>query len=102
MIVSLYGPNRDNPQFYAELEERISEVGFENLITGGDCDIQFVISDQLFLDVLLMKIRSKTISYATMKKSVDKKKEKDLQNNIQSLETRIKLTEDEKGKLELN
>ena len=31
-------------------------------------DIQFVISDQLFLDVLLMKIRSKTISYATMKK----------------------------------
>ena len=25
------------------------------------CDIQFVISDQLFLDVLLMKIRSKTI-----------------------------------------
>jgi len=33
------------------------------------CDIQFVISDQLFLDVLLMKIRSKTISYATMKKT---------------------------------
>ena len=32
------------------------------------CNIQFVFSDQLFLDVLLMEIRSKTISYATMKK----------------------------------
>ena len=250
VIVSLYGPNRDNPEFYAELEERISEVRFENLIIGGDwnlvldftldyynykhfnnakaqeqvenlminldlldiwreihpemrrytwrrntplqqsrldfflisdllstyvteadikpgyrtdhsmitltltlgkletrnkllwkfnnsllkdklfaneinyvirtvieeyaalpysreqlpfipkCGIQFVISDQLFLDVLLMKIRSKTISYATMKKRVDQEKERDLQNNIQSLETKIKLTEDEKGKLE--
>ena len=29
-------------------------------------DIQFVISDQLSLDVLLMKIRSKTIYYATV------------------------------------
>ena len=47
-----------------------------------------------------MKIRSKTISYATMKKRVDQEKERDLQNNIQSLETKIKLTEDEKGKLE--
>ena len=39
MIVSLYGPNRDNPEFYAELEERISEVGFENLIIGGDWNL---------------------------------------------------------------
>ena len=76
VIVSLYGPNRDNPEFYAELEERISEVGFENLIIGGDCDIQFLISDQLFLDVLLMKIRSKTISYATMKKKCGSEKGK--------------------------
>ncbi|WP_419612192.1 hypothetical protein, partial [Thiolapillus sp.] len=55
-------------------------------------DVQFVISDQLFLDVLLMKIRSKTISYATMKKRVDEEKEKDLQNSIQRLETKINLT----------
>ena len=39
-------------------------------------DIQFVISDQLFLDALLMKIRSKTISYAAMKKKLDEKKGK--------------------------
>ena len=32
MIVSLYGPNRDNPEFYAELEERISEVGLKILL----------------------------------------------------------------------
>ena len=31
-------------------------------------DIQFTISNQLFLDVLVMKIRSKTIPFATMKK----------------------------------
>ena len=36
MIVSLYGPNRDNPEFYVKLEDRISEIGFENLIIGGD------------------------------------------------------------------
>ena len=35
MIVSFYGTNCDNPEFYAELEERISEADFENLIIGG-------------------------------------------------------------------
>ena len=39
LIVSLYGPNRDNPDFYVELEERISEVGFENLIIEGDWNL---------------------------------------------------------------
>ena len=47
-----------------------------------------------------MKIRSKTTSYATMKKRVDEAKEKVLQNSIQRLETKINLTEDEKMKLE--
>ena len=35
VIVSLYGPNRDHWEFYAE---RVSEVGFENLI-GGDWNL---------------------------------------------------------------
>ena len=39
----------------------------EQLTLIPKLSIQFVISDQLFLDVLLMKIRSKTISNATMK-----------------------------------
>ena len=48
----------------------------EQLSKIPKCDIQFVISDQLFLNVLLMKIRSKTISYAAMKKHLDEKKKK--------------------------
>ena len=47
-----------------------------------------------------MKIRSKTISYAAMKKHLDEKKEKDLENSFQSLEAKIVLTENEKRKLE--
>ena len=35
-IVNLYGPNRDDPEFYAELQERINDVGFENIIIDGD------------------------------------------------------------------
>ena len=31
----MYGPNRDDPEFYVEFEERINEVGFENIIIGG-------------------------------------------------------------------
>ena len=42
LIVSLYGPNRDNTEFYVELEERISEVGFENPIIGGEWKYKFV------------------------------------------------------------
>ena len=41
---------------------------WEQLSNIPKCDIQFAILDQLFLDVLLMKIRSKTIYYATIKK----------------------------------
>lgn len=62
--------------------------------------IQFVISDQLFLDVLLMKIRAKTIAYATMKKRKNEEKEKELENNIETLEKKIDATTEEKRKLE--
>ena len=39
LIVSLYGPNRDDPEFNAELEERINDVGLENIIIGGDWNL---------------------------------------------------------------
>ena len=39
LIVSQYGPNRDDPEFYIELEERINDVGFENIIIGGDWNL---------------------------------------------------------------
>ena len=48
----------------------------EQLSKIPKCDIQFVISDQLFLDVLLMKICSKTVSYAATKKRLDEKKKR--------------------------
>ena len=39
LIISLYGPNRDNPEFYIELEERINETGSENIVIGGDWNL---------------------------------------------------------------
>ena len=63
-------------------------------------DIQFTISDQLFLDVLLMKIRSKTIGYATMKKrKTERKKRKKLEENIKPLEKKVQRTFEEKKKI---
>ena len=41
LIVSLYGPNRDDPEFYAELEEPINDVAFENIIVGGNWNLVF-------------------------------------------------------------
>ena len=46
------------------------------------CEVQFVISDKLLLDVLLMKVRTKVISFACKKKRENKEKEKILENNI--------------------
>ena len=39
LTVSLYEPNRDDPEFYAELEERINDIDFENVIIGGDWNL---------------------------------------------------------------
>jgi len=58
-------------------------------------DISFTISDQLFLDVLLMKIRAKTISYATWKKRKYQEKENNLQKHIEELEEKVNLSSEE-------
>ena len=47
-----------------------------------------------------MKIRTKTISYATTKKRQTEEKEKNLENSIKRLEAKTSLTEDEKRILE--
>ena len=57
-------------------------------------EIQFLVSDDTLLDFLLMKIRSKTIAYATMKKKRVNKKEIDLEKDIQKLEKSDKSQED--------
>ena len=62
MIVSLYGPNRDNPEFYAELEERISEAGFENLIIGGDWNLvlDFTLDYYIINTLIMLKHKNKS------------------------------------------
>ena len=57
-------------------------------------EIQFSVSDGTLLDFLLMKIRSKTTAYATMKKKRANKKEIDLEKDIQKLEKNDKNQED--------
>lgn len=39
LIVSIYGPNKDNPEFYLALERKIREIGIENVIIGGDWNL---------------------------------------------------------------
>ena len=51
----------------------------------NNADINFTISDQLFLEVLLMEIRGKTISYASYKKKQMDKTEKNLIEEINNL-----------------
>ena len=49
LIVSLYGPNRDDPEFYFDLEERISEVDIESIIIRCDWNLvlDFTLDHQL-------------------------------------------------------
>ena len=49
-------------------------------------DIHFVISDQLFFEVLLMEIRGKTISHASYKKKKDMQEEEHLNKKLRELE----------------
>ena len=62
-------------------------------------DIEFTISDQLFLDVLLTKIRSQTIAYATMKKRKTREQEEQLEENIKPLEKKVQRTVEENKKI---
>ena len=48
-------------------------------------DIQFTINDQLFFEMLLMEIRSKTITYSIRKKKNDLSLEHDLEKEIETL-----------------
>ena len=57
--------------------------------------IQLTISDQLFLDVLIMEIRSKTISYSINKKREESNKEQQLEIEIETLEKVSPLGENE-------
>ena len=70
----------------------------ENLNTVPNEELQLVINDQLFLDVLLMEIRGKSISYASFKNKNRETREKDLTKTIADLENNE--TEDTAEQLE--
>lgn len=54
-------------------------------------DIQFQISDRLFLEMILMNIRGKTISFAAGKKRENKQAERNLEFKIREIEERMHL-----------
>lgn len=58
----------------------------ESILDIPDSEIQFTINDQLFLETLLMEIRSKTISYASYLKKQRTEKEKGLLEELLELE----------------
>lgn len=39
LICNIYGPNRDDPDFYIKLNNKIKEIGPDNIIIGGDWNL---------------------------------------------------------------
>ena len=57
--------------------------------------IELSIPDNLVLDFILMKIRFKTIAYASMKKTKTQEKEHHLEKNIKEIQTKEEKTEED-------
>ena len=66
----------------------------DNLHNIPDSELQFTISDQLFLDVLLMEIRKAVMGYSVKKKRQDYEEEKNLEIEITQLENNLNKTEE--------
>ena len=64
----------------------------ENINLIPDNELQFTIDDQLFLEVLLLEIRGKSISYSCYKKKKNDQTEKDLISEIENLERNSDVT----------
>ena len=78
-----------------EINKKINEIiiqyavplyNFENIDSIPKDSIQLTISDQLFLETLLMEIRGKSISYASFKKKTNNMLENNLKEEIKELE----------------
>ena len=59
---------------------------FDNLENIDDSDIHLTIDFDLFLEMILLRIRGETIKYASFKKKKTLQKEQDLIQNIETLE----------------
>ena len=73
--------------FELKKEYMLPVYNLDNIENIPNEEIQFQISDQLFFEMLLLKIRGKTISYASHKKKVEKENEEKLIDVIRKLET---------------
>ena len=73
--------------------ENIDRIPIEDLVLN--------ISDQLFLDTLIMEIRKKTIEFSSKKKKEDNKTELELEKEIKDIESKCNLTESDKDILTL-
>lgn len=82
---------------YVKQQYACPVYNFENIEKLDDNNIQFIISDQSFLDTLLMEIRGKSISYSTYKKKKTTELEKKLEQEILLLEQNF--TEESKDEL---
>ena len=89
-------------QYINEINDEINSVVEEYTTSHHDLtsitdfenwNLELKVSHKVFLDFLLMKIRSRTIAYATMRKKKASEKEKDLQEDIQKLERKQFKTE---------
>ena len=69
-----------------DVREQYAVPVYNTQYIEDESDLQFTISDQLFLDVLLMEIRGKTISYSSYKKKQNILQEEKLQVEIKALE----------------
>ncbi len=67
----------------------VTPYNFNNIKSMHPKDIQFTINDQLFFEMLLMEIRSKTISYSARKKRASNEKEIKLEKEIKYIFDRI-------------
>ena len=66
---------------------------FECLDEIDNDSVQLLIDDQLFLEILLMEIRGKTISYSSYKKKKDTELEKQLMDEIETLENKNEIND---------
>ena len=53
------------------------------------CELELIINDQLFLEVLLMEIRGETIRFIKERNKNNKQRENNLEKDIQNLEKEL-------------
>lgn len=74
-----------------DLTERyaVPVYNFENICNVPREEIEFVISDQLFFEVLLMEIRGFSVYHSSYKKALEREREKNLLQEISLLEKSV-------------